>query len=179
MALTLPNPEPVYVTAGDSLAWTVADSSYPAGDGWALSYSLLNAAGRITFSGAADGDAHAIAVDAATTAGWTPGRYRMSRIATKGAERITLWSSYVDVLPDPETAAPYDTRTHARRTLDAIEAWIEGRSLAVASYRIADRQMQYIPIAELLQIRDRYRQEVRREDAAANGLKMNKLQVRL
>ena len=50
--------------------------------------------------------------------------------------------------------------------------------MAVASYRIADREMRHIPIGELLELRSRLQAEARREDAAASGRRMTKLQVR-
>ena len=59
-----------------------------------------------------------------------------------------------------------DARSHAQKTLEALEAWIEGRDIAVAEYRIGDRLLKTIPIPDLLILRDRYRREVR----AASGV---------
>jgi hypothetical protein len=59
-----------------------------------------------------------------------------------------------------------DARTHAEKTLAALEAWIENHDPAVASYQIGDRQMQYISITDLLKLRDVYRREVRATSAA-------------
>jgi hypothetical protein len=51
--------------------------------------------------------------------------------------------------------------------LEAIEAVLEGRaSSEVAQYEIAGRSLRYIEPAQLLKLRDRYRAEVAREDAA-------------
>lgn len=179
MAPTLTNPIPAAVTAGDSIAWAWSDSLHTSGDGWAPTLTLVNAAGRITVSGVASGDAHTLTAAAAATALWAPGTYRAHLAVARAGERETLFAQDLEVLPDPAGAALYDGRSHARRTLDALEAWIESKSPAVASYRIADRQMQYIPIGELLQLRDRYRADVRREDAAARGRAFNKIQVRI
>ena len=63
-------------------------------------------------------------------------------------------------------AAALDDRSHARKTLAAIEAWIESRSPGVARYAIAGREMQYIPLADLLKLRQTYKSEVAAEDAA-------------
>jgi len=60
-----------------------------------------------------------------------------------------------------------DTRTHARRTLDALEAWIERRDATVAEYTIGDKQMRYISISDLLKLRQIYRAEVEAEKLAA------------
>lgn len=179
MAPILTNPIPATVAAGDSIDWPIADPLHPPGDGWVPTLTLVNAAGRITVAGAADGDGYRIEATAAVTSAWAAGRYRAVVTLARSGERVTVLAQDLDVTPDPAGTALYDPRSHARRTLDALEAWIESKSPAVASYRIADRQMQYIPIGELLQLRDRYRAEVRREDAAARGLRFNKLQVRL
>ena len=61
-----------------------------------------------------------------------------------------------------------------RPALEAIEATLSGRATsATAEYEIAGRRLKYIPLPELITLRDRYRMDVAREDAAAqvgNGL---------
>lgn len=177
MAPIFTNPIPAAVTAGDSFAVEFTDPLHVPSEGWAPSLVFVNAAGRITLAGTTEGDTHRITVASADTADWAPGTYQAVLTVVRTGERATLGAQPIEILPDP-TATLYDPRSHARRTLDALEAWIESKSPAVASYRIADRQMQYIPIGELLQLRDRYRAEVRREDMAARGRTFNTLQVR-
>ena len=178
MAPTTATNLPATVTAGDSFAVSFTDSRYPTADGWAPSLTLINAAGRITVVGAVVDAAYSISADAATTAAWAPGRYRLAISLTLGANRATVAAQDVEILPDPAGAALFDPRTFARKTLDALEAWIESKDMAVASYRIADREMRHIPIGELLELRSRLQAEARREDAAASGRRMTKLQVR-
>jgi len=69
--------------------------------------------------------------------------------------------------------AALDDRSHARKTLAAIESWIESRNPGVAEYEIAGRRMKYIPVADLLKLRQSYKTEVAAEEAAEairNGL---------
>lgn len=179
MAATVPTREPGTLRAGDTLTFLISEPDYPASDGWALSYVLINSAGKITFSTSASGDDHAATVAAATTAAWAAGTYTWTAAAVLGSQRYTLRQGQIDILPDPTSVAAYDTRSHARRTLDAIEAWIEGHDPAVASYRIGDRQMQYIPIGELLTLRSRYQREVRGQEAAAACRLPSRIRVRL
>lgn len=179
MAPTVSISAPTTATAGDSFAVRFADSTRPAADGWVPSITMLNPGGRISLTGAADGDGYAIAAGSSTTVLWAPGLYRMSVLLTRGDDRYTIHTQDLTLLPDPATAAPFDARSHARRTLDAIEAWIESKDMAVANYRIADRQMQYITMDELLKLRSTYRAEVRREEMTAAGRTLNKLQVRI
>ena len=162
-----PNIEPAVLIAGDTLRWTRSLPDYPASAGWLLSYTLINAAVKLTITGSALGDNHSILVPAATSAGYTPGAYDWrarvtlaGEVYTVGEGRFTVKASF--------GASTYDARSAARRTLDAIEATLEGRaSSAVLEYEIASRRLKYIPVSELLQLRDRYRAEVAREDAAA------------
>jgi hypothetical protein len=150
-----PTLEPSSVNAGDTWRWTRSLADYPASAGWALSYTLINASAKITISAAA------------TTAGYAAGTYdwraRVSKageVYTVGEGRITVRNAYA--------ASTFDARSHARKTLDAIEAVIEGRaSSSTAEYQIAGRQLKYIPVPDLLALRDKYRAEVKREDAIA------------
>lgn len=160
MSAPVKTSEPAAVRAGDTATWEITLQDYPAGD-WTLHYTLINAAQKIEFSSAANGAAHRIEVPASTTADWEAGSYAWQCRAVNGAQVFTIRTGTMTVLPDFGAVATLDARSHAEKTLAAIEAWIEGRSLAVAEYEIAGRKMKYIPITELLKLRDQYRREVR------------------
>ena len=158
--------EPASLIAGDTAKWIKALPEYPASAGWVLSYELVNAAQRLTFGSTAAGDDHLVNVPAATTAAWAPGGYTWRARAALSGEVFTVGSGQITV--QPAFAAATDARSQAKRTLDAIDAVIEGRaSSAVAEYSIAGRSLKNIPVAELLMLRDRYARMVRDEDAAA------------
>lgn len=184
MAHPTPTTEPASIRAGDFATWTKTLGDYPASAGWVLSYALVKTGTRILFSATASGDDHLIAVPAATTAAWAAGTYTWSARVTKTTEVYTVGSGSIELLPDLAAASGgLDARSHAVKTLEALEAWIETRDAAVAEYEIAGRRMKFIPIGELLKMRDQYRREVASEDTAARlaaGLPArNKLQVRL
>lgn len=184
MAHTIPTTEPAQLRAGDTATWTKTLADYPASAGWVLSYDLVKSGTRINFSASASGDDHLVSVSAATTAGWTAGDYQWAAKVTKAGEVYTVATGAVEILANFTTATTgLDARSHARKTLDAIEAWIEGRDIGVAEYEIAGRRMKFIPISDLIVLRDRYRREVASETAAARvaaGLPTtNKLQVRI
>ena len=62
---------------------------------------------------------------------------------------------------DADTADP---RSHAKITLDAVEAVIEGRATKdQENYSIAGRSACRTPVADLLSLRDYYRTEFLRE----------------
>lgn len=162
-----PTIEPASIAAGDTLRFDRSLPSYLASAGWQLSYTLINAAGKITFAASAAGDLHAVTVAASTTAAWQAGDYAWRARVSKAGEVYTVGEGRITIRP-AFAGNNHDARSHARRTLEAIEAMIEGRaSSAAMEYEIAGRRLRYIPIPELLQLRDKYRAEVLREDAAA------------
>jgi hypothetical protein len=162
---------PAQLRAGDTAKWRRILPDYPASAGWALHYKLLPQSGAmITIDATADGDNHLINVVAANTAAWLPGIYRMQEYITKAPDQYTLSTTVVQVLLNIATqAAGLDTRTHARKVLDALEAFLEGKSVPNMKIEIAGRLIQNHPIPELLILRDRYRVEAAREEAAAAG----------
>ena len=107
-------------------------------------------------------------VSAATSAAYVAGTYdwrarvtKTTEVYTVGTGRITIKASFASAL---------DARSSMRTALEAIEATLSGRTTsATAEYEIAGRRLKYIPLPELLVLRDRYRIDVAREDAAARS----------
>jgi len=172
---------PQEVTAGDTLTWQVSLSDYLANDAWVLNYALVNTTNKYTITASAAGAEHLINVSAATSATYAAGEYSWQAYVTKAAQRITVGIGSIKILPNlAGSLTGLDTRSHVKKTLDAIENWLENKNPAVSEYEIAGRRMRYIPIAELLKLRSQYKNELRAEEAAkSSGLKgRNKLQVR-
>jgi len=167
MAATIPTTEPAALHAGDSWAWTRTLADYPAGEGWVLSYVYTNASSRFTLTAGASGDDHAIAEDAADTAPIKPGKYAWAAHVTLADDRYTVDTGRLEVKPNLGAAQNFDTRSHARTVLESIEAVIERRATKdQEEYTIEGRSLKRTPIAELLVMRDRYRQEAANETAA-------------
>ena len=165
MTAQIPTSEPSTITPGDTVKWTRTLADYSASDSWVLSYELINSANRYTLTAAASGADHLVTIAAATSLAYVAGVYDWRARATKAGEVYTVGSGRVTVAKS--FAAATDTRSQARRTLEAIEATLEGRSTsATAEYEIAGRKLRFIAIPELLTLRDRYRVDVAREDAA-------------
>lgn len=172
---------PLEVTAGDTLSWQVSLSDYLATDAWVLNYALVNSLNKYAIVATASGAEHALNVAAATSENYVAGEYQWQAYVTKGALRVTVGVGTIKILPNLAGAAGgLDTRSHVKKTLDAIESWLESKNPAVSEYEIAGRRMRYIPIAELLKFRSQYKNELRAEEAAkSSGLKgRNRLQVR-
>jgi len=169
MAASIPTNEPSQLRAGDTWKWRREDlADYPAGT-WTLKYRFKNAAGGFEVVATADGIAHAVTVAASTTAAYAAGAYSWVAWVESGAEKYTVDSSEVQVLPDLRSGAAtaaQDVRSHPQRVLAAIEAVLEGRaSRDQEEYRIGDRMLKRTPVADLLRLRDRYRAEVASEAA--------------
>lgn len=127
MAYDIPTSEPTAARAGDTWQWTRTLADWPASV-WTLSYTLINAAAKITLTATADGDTHDIDVPPATTAAYTAGRYDWTAQVTDGTNKYPVGSGAMDVLPDITAASTHDSRSHARVMLDAIEALLENRA---------------------------------------------------
>lgn len=160
------------LTAGTTVDLPItAPPDYLASAGWSLKVRLVPRAASgaaVTYSCAADGDDYRLQVVAAS-ATWVAGDWNWAAWVEQGSERHAIGSGLVTIRPDPTAlAAGYDGRSQAQRMLQAIEATIEGRaSSATQEYEIAGRRLRYIPIPELLTLRDKLRVDVAREEAAA------------
>lgn len=104
------------------------------------------------------------------------GLYQYSITATKSVgdtviDRVLIESAKITVGQDPTLITTgAELRGHAEKLLDAIEAVLEKRASSdQASYSIAGRSITKIPIAELLQLRDKYKTEVAENKAKASG----------
>ena len=157
------------IQAGVTLDHRVTLTAYPAPD-WTVTLILRGPMG-IDLVATGDGASHRFAASAETTAAWLPGRYWFTLRATRGAEVVAIEDGDLTITPDlAAQAGPFDGRSHAERVLAAIEAVIEGRAtIDQQSYQINNRQLSRTPIPDLLLLRTKYRDEVRREQMAARG----------
>lgn len=169
MAVDIPENEPDTLRAGDTWKWTRTLADYPA-SAWTLKYRFKSAAGGFEITATASGDSYAMTVAAATSAAYASGLYTWIAWVEGGtSEKYTVDTGHLTVNPDYRTGTAttaLDDRSHARKTLAAIETWIESRNPGVSEYEIAGRRMKYIPITDLLKMRAHYKAEVAAEDAA-------------
>lgn len=166
----IPNRAPAELRAGDTARWTRDLGDYPASQGWTLSYTLVTSTAAHSFSATANGDAFDVTVAAAVTAAWAAGHYQLQEYVAKSGERYTLATTPLRILPNlAAVVSGLDVRSHARKVLDAINAWLEAKAPTAASFEIAGRKLQNYSLADLLALRDRYRAEVAREDQVAAG----------
>lgn len=183
MSSSIPTTEPASARAGDTWRWSRSLSDYPAPT-WSLTYTLFNAAGKVTIAASADDTDHLVDVAPAITAAYTAGRYDWVAHVSDGTDRHQVGAGSINVLPDLSTVSNYDGRTHARKVLDSLNAVIEGRAtdedLDTVATAIGDRSHQKRPEI-LMNWRKHYAALVASEDRAAaitNGDNPGVLQMR-
>jgi hypothetical protein len=168
--------EPTSLRAGDTWKWKRSDlTDYPSPT-WTLRYEFKNATANFEIIAAQDGSttAFAVTVAMATTAAYSAGKYSWVAFVTNGTERYTVDSGTFEVAKDYGDNLAFDGRTHARKTLESINAVIEGRaSRDQQEYSIGDRTLKRTPMADLIMLQTRYSRLVAAEEneaRLANGL---------
>jgi hypothetical protein len=179
--------EPLKFTAGETLKWSRGFMDYPASAGWTLRYIAVGTGGKIVInSSSADGDSQVMEVTSATSSGYAPGFYEWQALAISadGLEKHKVLDGIWTIEQSFDALSNgFDARSHARKVLDNIEAVIEGRATKdQAEYSISGRMLRLTPLPDLVRFRQFYKQEVERENKAAQikaGLgSKNKIQVR-
>jgi len=176
------------IYAGDSINESIILADYPANEGWALKVRFAPQAGSgaaltVDATVAENGADYDLLVPAASTADWTAGKWSYAMWVVSGAERYTVETGIITVQANLATAETgIDLRSHAKKTLDALEAMIEGKAgRDVQSYSINGRQLQHYSIPDLIMLRDKYRAEYANEQRIKSGNKTGgrKIYVRI
>lgn len=160
---------PSEIIAGDSIAWTITLDDYPASDGYVLSYALVKSGALISITSSASDDDHAVSISATTTAGYSAGIYDYQAYVTLDDDRYTVETGTITVKSNFATqSSGLDTRSHAKKMLDAIDSLLEGKSVAdVSSYSIAGRSLTKYSPTELMEWRKYYAKLYLQEQRAA------------
>jgi hypothetical protein len=172
-----PATEPTEFVSGDLVQWRNADFPAYAGNGFDLIYYFRPAAGGsvVQVTCTVVGSEYRAAMIGTVTAAMAVGRWYWSAflVRTSDDARIQVDDGETLVTANLVTDAS-DTRSHARKMLDAIEATMEGRATdTVQSYTIGGRQINKMSADEMIRWRKHYQNEVAEEQDAArlrNGL---------
>jgi hypothetical protein len=154
---------PSTITQGDSFTFTTSIDEYPPTDGYTLNLAIrgLSSADIVATTLASD---YIIDIPTSISSTLTPGTYKAIFFATKGIERITLYSKSLEVLEDPILMGNIDMRSHEQIMLDAIEAFIEKRAtqgqLDHLSTEIDAKKLQRMSMTDLVALRDHYKSKV-------------------
>ena len=171
--------EPLSLIAGDTVkfyAASVDKTNFPLGGGWTVNADLIGQSTVLNDVAATETDGeYLVTFTAVQTATLAAGNYTLVMSVTDGTDRYTTYSQSATIEANLAAAASAtDTRSHARKVLDAIEAVLENRATKdQESYTIKDRSLTRMSVEDLMMFRDRYKAEVAREDRAeriAQGL---------
>lgn len=162
--------EPARVVAGDTWTWMRSDlaADYPTA-AWALTYSLRREGdGTVkTITATESGTVYTALVTHTDSANYAAGTWHWQAHMTRASDSARVRVDYGVLVVEANGATAADPRSHAVRTLAAIESLIEGRATKdVNSYSIAGRSLTKMSPDELIQWRDYYRREVAREQRA-------------
>lgn len=159
-------------------AWRFEDSDFSPVDGWTVEY-FFEGPSELNITAAPDGAGHLVELTALQTAIAT-GTYGWQAIASRATptlERVLVGTGRTEfVLNFGVDTTAASQKTHAARMVEAIEAQLEGRaSDGQKSMSINGRSLDRIPVLELMELRAKYRMELRAEEAAlAQGAKPGK-----
>jgi hypothetical protein len=176
--------EPTRLRQGDSWTWERIFPDFPSAL-YRLKYVLNSPHNRFVLDGtlaqnspitaADDGQAFVVQATRAATAECQPDTYQLSAVligipnTTADGEQVTL--PLQDVTVDADIAGatgPVDTRSIAKKNLDAIEACLLGTTdPSVAEYTINGRMLRRFNRSELLKEREYWRNEYNGELRAA------------
>lgn len=150
--------EPSTITAGDSATWTREEPNYSAASGWVLTYVFRsNGQPPLTVTCTGSGTTHTATLTTSNSALLSAGTVQWQAFAAKSGQRVTVDAGRIEVRPNFADSGASDPRSQVKRTLDAIDACIEGtaareeRTLSVDGLSLELR-----PIPDLLTLRDRY-----------------------
>jgi len=185
-----PRIEPAVIRAKSSLRWTrtidaILDGgnvivSAIASDGYSAVYELRNASGLITITTTGSGREYTVSMTAAQTELFPGGDYQWELYLVKSDDRWLIDTGSVKVIGFSENGS--DLRSNIKKTLDAIDAVIEGRaSRDVQEYTIqtgtGSRSLKHMTVDELMKFRSHYAALFRQEQVES-GQRSNTVRTR-
>ena len=162
------------------MQWQKSFDDYPASESYVLKYYLvISGTNLITITADPSGDDHLVTIAAATSADYAVGRHSYQARIEKDTEVYTVGTGIIEVLANLSAdASGADYRSHAKKTLDALEATILGKASSdQLSYSIAGRSLSKFSPEELISWRNTYRAEYLREERRAGRTRPQKIKV--
>lgn len=170
---------PEKLVAGDTWRWLRSFSDYPAPT-WVVTYYFENSLKAFSQAASASGADHSVTITAAASAGITAGRYRWFARAVAGAiaETIPKEEGWLEVEPNIGAAGTRDLRSVSRRTLDALDATLEGRATSdQLAMSINGRSISRTPLEELLKWQAQLRSKVQGEEGRSGSGRIIKVRL--
>lgn len=169
-AANAPSAVPEKIVVGDFIQWKRTDlsSDYPPASYTATYIARITGGGanEIQVTGSNSDGIYLFTVTSATSAAFTAGQYhwQLEIVQNSSGNRIVVDRGYFEAIVDLD-ANNADPRTHAEIMITKIESLLSGKADSdVANYSIAGRSLTKLTFQELIQARDYYKQEHRKEE---------------
>lgn len=169
-AANAPSAVPEKIVVGDFIQWKRTDlsSDYPPASYTATYIARITGGGasEIQVTGTNSDGIYLFTVTSATSAGFTAGQYhwQLEIVQNSSGNRIVVDRGYFEAIVDLDVNNA-DPRTHAEIMITKIESLLSGKADSdVANYSIAGRSLTKLTFQELIQARDYYKQEYRKEE---------------
>lgn len=158
------------MVAGDFASWTDTLPQYPAST-WQLSYAIRGNS-VLDVIATPNGDDFELLISSTESSNLIHGVHHWQAYVAQAGNRTTIGNGAIEVVQDLASAITgYDGRSEAQKMLDAVSQAIItiGNGEMVQSYSIKGRSLSKYSLTELLQMRDRLKGEVARENARKSG----------
>lgn len=164
-----PTIEPETVVAGDFIQWKRTDlgADYPNTAYTATYVARITGGGNteVQVVGTASGSDYLFTVSSVTSTDFVAGLYHWQLEIKRNSDnnRIVVDRGFFNAIADLDVNGA-DPRTHAEIMVAKIESILSGKADSdVASYSVAGRSLTKMSFRELIEARDYYRSEVRKE----------------
>jgi|GEM_PF-547636 len=168
MAPIIPDVVPSHFPAGTTVHFTRTLDDFSPADGWAYTIYLNGLTQKFNKAATTPDGIFDIVFLPADTAGLTPGPYRYAERLTRGTDEVFDIAGdelVINIEPNAATAAAGSFNTWEERTLVVVEAALSGRLTSdIASYQVAGRAVNKIPIEDLRRIRGELRAAIWRQN---------------
>lgn len=171
---------PAVIFAGDSIHWVFESPTYPASDGWTLTFQLRNAANSIDFRAENEANGFVVRQSGAQTDILAAGEYAYRARMTLGNDISTVGQGHITI--KPSFSGALDARTDAEKALEAVNKLLAGKAeKGILEYEIHNRKLKNYSMDELLTLHSHLSKQVQREKIAAGSateLRGRKIMVR-
>lgn len=161
--------EPEEFFQGETIKWEKSLSDYPFSEGWTLKYyfSKSDDAFNVTAAQSGTSEDYLVTLLSSVTADKVIGIYDWQAWVEKDTEKDMVGTGTTELKSTLTGGGNVDSRTHVKKTLDALEATIlKKASRDQLDTEIVGRKIKTFTPEELLEWRSKYRDEYQQEEAA-------------
>lgn len=160
------------IIAGDTVILEFNNTSYTPELGYSAKLCLRGPS-EIDIDYLPEGSGFKVVLTGTDTEDYTPGEYDYALIVYTLTSRATLERGKINIFQDiSAVTGVYDTRSHAKKVLDAIESVLEGIANTDAQQMMLNgRQLTRFSHSDLLKFRAKYKEEYRQEQIKSGVIK--------